>query len=186
MRAATTLVIKLTLLNILFFSVQADGQDAIVRRISGETADGVLFTLWGERQTVTFGQDVIVNYQVENRSRRTIYLVQKGAPEMVSDRSVITIETPRPLPIHHGDYDYTFTEVRQGSTQRGQVTIPKEMFDVDGVWRVEVGLGYVTDITGLNRRLGATDDPAPLRSLLDSRIETVLLGRLSIEVVRAR
>lgn len=48
---------------------------------------------------------------------------------------------------------------------------------------MDVGFGYITDITGVERHLGLGDDPAPLKALLSSRIETLLVCGLRVEVI---
>jgi hypothetical protein len=48
-------------------------------------------------------------------------------------------------------------------------------------WEIVIGFGYVTDITGLEKKSGSEDDLG-LRALLRSRMGDLGLGYLDVEV----
>lgn len=149
----------------------ANGQYARVRRITVETNNGVRVTAWTTRQSVTLRQEVIIFYEVANRSNKTIYLVRKrGELETFIDGDALVIPIPLPFPEGHGGYDYSFTKVQRGRTHKGQLTIPAGRFNREQTWLINVNFGFVTDISGLNRQLGSNEDPAPLRGQLGERI----------------
>ena len=172
--------VTFALLTLLLVPGHARAQTALVKRVTTETDDGVLFTAWLEHRAGPVAQDLAVHFKVENRSPRTIYLVRKDKLELINERGLITIETPRPLPHGHGPYDYNFTEIKSGAVYKDRAVIPKEHFHTEGYWYIQVGFGYVRDVTGLNRRLRPREDPAGLRALLDSRLRTLLLGVLTL------
>lgn len=187
MRAVTCLLIALTLTPPISAMAQdGDGYGAMVKRATAETASGLQFKVWVEKQTLNRGQDIIIDFEVENRSNKSIYLVNKeGKPEIaIEDGETILLQAPLPWPTGHGGYNYSFTEIKQGKIHRGRLTVPSETFGNDERqdWYVKVAFGYVTDITALNRKPSPTEDPAILRNLLNSRIKVVALGGLRIEI----
>lgn len=173
------------LLLLLALSIIARSQDDNrVKRISGETADGLFFTAWIESFVVPFGQNIVVNYEVRNRSAKTIYLVQKDGPLEVrveEDIHTLYIEAPIPLPIHHGTFNYSFVQVPKGKSHRGRFIITPAEYKSAAYWDIVIGFGYVTDITGLEKKSGSEDDPGS-RALLRSRMGDLGLGYLSVEV----
>ncbi len=175
------------LVTILLFSLAAtpiNGQEAKVKRITAATSDGLMFSAWVMRQSINSGRDIIIYYRVDNHSRKPIYLVRDNTSKTVIEDDAIVF--PRPfVPVGgHEEYNYSFTKVAQGGSYHGQLNVSRDEYKEAQSWRIDVGLGYVTDITGLTPRPDQIDDPAPFKSLLDSRIQTLLLSGLSVEVKR--
>jgi hypothetical protein len=171
------------LLFVLAFFGQAKGQYAKVKQATAETNDRLRFTAWLKQQTVTLKQDVTIYYQVQNRSNKTIYLIQKDG-ELETSADGDTLNLPFVI-VTSGDsdsYHYNFTKVQQGKTQKGQLVIPAGKFKRDQVWLVNVSFGFVTDINGLDRKLRPNEDPAPFRGLLEERILLVGVNGLVVEV----
>ncbi len=177
-REAFFLVLLLTL------SIPVHSQDDRVKRIGGETADGLSFTAWTESFVVPFGQNIVINYEVRNRGSKSVYLVHKdGPPEVRVEEDIHTlfIEAPIPLPPHHGTFNYSFVKVPKGKSHRGRFIITLAEYRSAAYWQIGVGFGYVTDITGLEKKSGSEDDPGS-RALLRSRMGDLGLGYLSVEV----
>jgi hypothetical protein len=169
--------------SLLTCTALAVGQYTLVKRATAETADGLRFTVWTEGQTVTYGKDIVLHYKVENRSRGAVYLVRKDSLEYDNEGGRILIASPIPIPVGHGDYDYSFLKIGRGHTYRGQITIPMKAYNDLDIWPIDVGFGYVTDVTGLNRKLRPGEDPARLRGALRSRLKTAVVGSLSVKIV---
>lgn len=182
MHRLNSLASTLTLL-ILFVVPAQMSQDSMVKQISAVTADGLVFSVWVERQTVRYGQDIIVHYKVENRSAKTIYLVRDNTSEPIAERGTILLQEPFVSLGGHEGYDYSFTRVERGKIHQGQLTISRERYVEARPWRIDVGFGYVSDIAGLARPLAQGEDPLPLKALLNSRIKTLSLGSLRTEVL---
>lgn len=85
-----------TLILLIFFAVptSTSGSDSMVKRIVAEAADGVVFSIWLEGQTVKSGQPIIIHYRVENRSAKTIYLVRDNTSKPTAERGTILIQEP--------------------------------------------------------------------------------------------
>jgi hypothetical protein len=182
-RRRIRLIATFALLILFQIPIPVIGQDATVRRATAETGDGLLFRVWLDRQTVKYGRDVVVHFTVENRSTKTVYLVHDNTSRIVVERDSIVV--PRPfVPVGgHEGYDYSFTKVAPGRAHKGQLIISRDEYKTVQPWRMDVGFGYITDITGLDRHLGRGEDPAPLKALLSSRIETLLVCGLRVEVI---
>jgi hypothetical protein len=172
---------------ILLFSLvvtSINGQEAKVKRVMAATSDGLMFSAWVVHQSINSGRDIVIYYRVDNHSGKTIYLVRDNTSKTVIEDDAIVF--PRPfVPIGgHEEYNYSFTKVARGSSYRGQLNVSRDEYKEAQSWRVDVGLGYVTHITGLTPRPDQINDPAPFKSLLGSRIQTLLLSGLSVEVKR--
>ena len=162
---------------------QANGQYAMVKQATAETSDGVRFTARLKHQKVTLKQNVIIYYEVENRSNKTIYLVQKDG-ELETSAGGDTLNLPFVI-VSSGDsdaYHYNFTKVPQSQSHKGQLVIPAGKFNKEQVWLINVSFGFVTDINGLDRKLRPNEDPAPFRGLLEERILLVGVNGLVMEV----
>jgi hypothetical protein len=176
-------VLPMALLLSLIVLGQAKAQYATVKRITAETSNGIRVAAWTARRTITQRQDLIVLYEVTNRSNTTIYLVRKrGDLETFIRGDVLGVSIPLPYPEGHGDYDYTFTKVQHGRTYKGQLIIPAGRFNKEQSWQLNVSFGFVTNIKGLNRQLGSNEDPAPLRGQLGQRILLVGVNGLVVEI----
>lgn len=162
----------------------ASGQYAEVRKITAQTADGLVVSVWVEPHAVKFGQEIVIHYRAENRGNKTIYLVHENPPNIVAEPDTIIIGAPLPMPIEHGEYNFSFTKIDRGKPHQGIFTIPPTVYDKVGPWRIRTGFGYVTDITGLNRQLKSDEDPAVLKGPLNERLKTLQLGSIIVEVAQ--
>jgi len=180
-----TFIISNILLAFLVTVPQVNGQfQAMIKKATAETADGIKFTVWLERQSVTFEQDTVIYYKVENYSNKIIYLVRQSG-ELLTDidsDGFLTIMIPLPFPEGHGDYNYNFTKVAPQSKYQGQLSYSGKKYNEERKWSIAVDFGLVRDITGIDRKLKPDEDPAPLRSQLGERIEVVGLSGLTVDV----
>jgi hypothetical protein len=172
-----------SLLCLLGVDAGAQGRPAGVKRVEALTADGIIFTVWVGRREIKSGDAIVVNYKVENRGDRTIYLVRDNTSDVVfeGEESIIF---PRPLVLlgGHEPCDYNFTRVVRGTSYESHLKVARDKYPEDAryaehTWEVRIGFGYVLDIRGL--RVKESDDPAPYKRLLDSRLKTLTLGSLS-------
>jgi hypothetical protein len=134
------------------------------------------------RNKYELGDDVKLSFEVFNPGPKAIYLVRKEAPEFYLEDDHLIIEVPQPLPINHGGFDYNFLKVSPGKKYKGTIRVPGNRISKSGLWRIDVGFGFVWDIAGLSPAPKQIRDPAPLRSLLNSRISTVVLRGLTLEI----
>ena len=176
-------VITLGFIIVLAVSRSAYGQYSMIKSIQAETTDGITVSVWAERETVRFGQNITIKYKVSNGSEKTIYLVWDNTSNPVAERGEIVIREPLVALGGHEGYDYTFTKIEHRKTYQGKLIIPRERYGEARPWRINVGFGYVIDITGLNRALNQAEDPLPMKAMLNSRIKTLLLGSLRVDVI---
>jgi hypothetical protein len=172
------------LLIVSLASVAVHGQYARVKRINAEIDDGILISIWVDNQAVKFGEDVVIHYKVDNRGTKTIYLVQEDIPSVTAENGTMSVGSPLPIPTHHGGYNYHFNEIEREKNYQGRLVIPGSSYKEGGPWRVEVAIGYVNNITGLNRKPGPTEDPVILRGALNSRLEVVWLSGLRVDTLK--
>lgn len=153
-------------------------------RVTAATPDGLVFSAWVMNHSIDPGRDIVIYYKVDNHSRKTIHLVHDNTARAVIEDNAIIF--PRPfVPVGgHEEYNYNFTKVARGDSYSGQLSVSRAEYKEAQSWRVAVGLGYVTDIRGLTAPPEQIDDPAPLKSLLASRLQTLQLNGLSVEVLR--
>lgn len=168
-----------------FAAAPINGQErrANVNRVTATTSDKLLFTAWVMRQNINLGQDIVVYYTVENHSRKSIYLVRDNTSQTVIENDNIIFPSPLVLIGGHEAYNYNFTKVARGDSYRGQLKVSRGEYKDAQLWNINVGFGYITNITGLNVSPEQINDPAPFKSLLNSRIRTLLLSGLSVEVM---
>jgi hypothetical protein len=158
------------------------GSFAGVRSIRARTADDLNITVWLTEPPAKFGKDVSVYFKIENLSAKTVYLVSKDQLEIDVAGDEFKINPFTIGPDEHGGTDYSFIQIRKGAVHHGKFVIPAQKISRDGVWFIEVGLTFVDDIKGLNRRLRPGDDPVSFRGLLSQRANPVSLGKLYLEM----
>jgi hypothetical protein len=142
---------------LLSFPKRIQGQYAEIKHITAKNAEGVSVSIWVDNQIVKFGQDVVVKYKVDNLSRKTIYLVHEKNLHFSARSGLISIGSPPPFLIGHGEFDYSFTEIIKGKSYQGRLTVPGNSYREARSWRVEVALGYVDDITDLDQGSRGTE-----------------------------
>jgi hypothetical protein len=159
------------------------GQFAKVRRVSAQTADGVIFSAWLADAEIKKGTDIIIRYKVLNRSARAVYLVHTEADKVILDGDAIVVAPPISGPDSYGRYDYAFTSMKSGTAYEGRIVIAASQYPNDAdkknrPLRIRTYLAYLTDIAGLNRRLQPGEDPSELRTSLFLRAKIVAMGEL--------
>lgn len=176
------LFVAIALTFFLTLAAPANGQYSLVRRARVETVDGVIFTVTVGPPLVISGKAVALHYSVRNNSSQAIYLVHENPTQFDTEKDSILVQAPIPIPVGHGGYDYSFTKIDRGKVYKSTIFIPSKIYAKESFWPIDVGFGYVTNVTGLNRRLRQDEDPANLRGLLYTRIKTIVVGKLSVKI----
>lgn len=167
------------LLCLVALAVPAFGQSAMVRRVTAETEDGVLFSAWVVRQRVKYGQDIEVNYRVENRGRRAVYMVlEEPARAEVSDGKLVIFAAYLSNEHDSGGSEFRLIRVGRGATHSGRLIISKSVYKVQDIWPIGVGLSILREAGGFGRRVA---DPTEQRAL-SSKARIVSLGGLIVDV----
>ncbi len=180
----TKILFKVSIVVLLLtFTSLAKAQFTIVQDASVRTADNVIFNIWLESHTILLGKDIRVNYKVENHSRRPIYLVRQDESEyrVIDNYRTIEVLNPFPSSTGHGGYDFKFTKIPPNKIHKGYLLVSGKLPNRDGLWSINVGFGYVSDIVGLVPPPPDGGDPAPWRGLLGSRMEGVSVGKLTVQ-----
>jgi hypothetical protein len=172
-------------LSIFFFAVSAtQGQsDALIKRGSIETASGIRFSVWLNHQLIKQNQSTKLNFSVENRSPRTIYLAwSENNLSTVMDCNFNLHIYPSQMEgdLGHSETKFKFIKVGKGKVYKGELAIPITAYPNSDTYSIAISLGYVTDITGLKRHFG--EDPIRFNALFESRIKYFELGGLTVDV----
>lgn len=172
-----------TILTFVTIEGQAAGQYTKVNRVTVETVDRVQITAWTELSTISFGQDIKIYYQIKNQGLKVIYLVSKVVPEVaIEDNSTILIQGPYTELANPTKFDYSFTKIAPRGSYQGQYIITKKQYERDGMWPINMGFGYVFDISGFDLSGSRNVTDVALNQLLYSRIQVIGAGTLTIEV----
>ncbi len=174
-----------TFLLLAIFSWSVGGQvrkveEILVTKVSLETSNKLTISVWTDQASVRRGDDIVVFFSVLNRGSKTIFLVSKETPSIVNDRGDVLIEAPVPGIEDWEEYDYSFHEIVPGGNYRAKFVIPGKATEKEYDVAIRTGLGFVEDITGIDRKLRRAEDPLTLRGPLQRRIETVGIGDLRI------
>ena len=86
-----------------------------------------------ETSEIDLGQSVTVNYSVENKSKKSFYLVREEKQRIRLFGENMLAEAPSALPTNHGDFDFTFIQIQPKKKAFGQVVIPKEVREDSGI-----------------------------------------------------
>lgn len=168
----------------ILLPLRLDAQsDARIRRATALTSENVIFEVWVNRQIVKFGREISVNYKVTNKSLKTIYLVTQNIDDkIVVEDDKIFLPSPFVLVSNHDAYDYSFKAIKGGTNLTGRFSISASKYGDSQQSLILVGFGYVFDITGLTPKRTEIRDPIPYKALLSSRLRTLELGGLYIEI----
>ena len=174
------------LLTLVFAALlgQINAQSVQVVYATVETAEGIKFDVRLEKPAVTLGQNFNVRLKVINRSSKPIYIVKKKNLEItaIDNERSIEISPPYPLPIDHGDFNFTFTKIGRGGSGYDVITIPGAVPTKEGTWLISTGIGYVEKISDLVPAPPEGSDPAPWRAQLFTRLSTVSVGKLTVSI----
>lgn len=166
----------------LTFEINAQFNNAIILKVSSESNDKLRFSIWTETTEISLGRSITIKYSIENKSSRAFYLVRAKEERIRLFGENMLVEAPSALPTNHGDFDFTFVLIKPKKGIFGQVTIPKDKIESEGVLPITLGFGYVDNISGIDRGLGNEEDPFPLRSELEKRIKRLYVGDLGVYV----
>lgn len=166
----------------LTFEIHAQFNNAIILKVSSESSDKLRFSVWAETTEINLGQSITINYSVENKSTKMFYLVKGKENKVRLFGENMLVESPSALPTNHGDFDFTFVQIKPKKKIFGQVVIPKEKIESEGILPITLGFGYVENISGIDRKLHKGEDPFPLRSELEKRIKRLYVGDLGVNV----
>lgn len=168
-------------------STQISAQDARVVRSSATTSDNISFEAWVNNSVLSPEQRASITYKIVNRSDKSIYLVRKVSEvEFVIEDDKVIFPRPVVLVDGHEQFDYHFREIKGKSSFLGQLRVPATNLDklqYDSML-VLVGFGYVLNIQGLHPKGEELRDPLPYISLLSSRLQTLQLSGLYVDLPR--
>jgi hypothetical protein len=153
-----------------------------VKRVMLETTNGIVATAWTERAIIKKGEDIRVHFSIKNGSKNMIYVVSEPVPRVHVDTVEITVLKPLPPYDVQFEYDFSFHNVKPGQTHTGNYVIPFERFKSEGLWNVNIGLAYVVDKSGIDRKRREGEDPIYLIGTLLQRGIGMQLGSLDVAV----
>lgn len=168
-----SIVIKVFVVGLLLCTIFTNGsgqdkkdqdiKELWVTRVQAETNTGLLITLWVKNWEIKGDEDLPILISIRNNGSEPTYFVRKENSKIINDRGDVLIPSPVPIPEDKGrQYDYSFHRIRPGEEYSGQFIIPHNLFQEEYDLNITTGLGFVNDITGLDRKLKYGDDPDAL------------------------
>lgn len=174
-----TIIKASRLVSLLFLCSTLMGQSALVKRATVETFDGVIFRIWTTNQEVKNGDKIEVNYQVENRSPKSIYLVTENPMETEIKGRTILILAPYISDEHEASgSEYSLIEIKRGRKREGKFIITKNDYREAREWSIDVTFGFVRDIKGFKQRIVHPTEKRALGNIT----EVVGVGTLDVDV----
>ncbi|HKS30535.1 MAG TPA: hypothetical protein VJS44_22105 [Pyrinomonadaceae bacterium] len=156
-----------------------------VTKLQAETSNQLKIMVRVEKTEVKVGESFPILITVNNNGSKPIFLVRKEAPEITNKGGDIVISSPVPIPADKEEYDFSFHRIEPGGNYNGQIVIPGNIIQREEDLRISIGLGFVYDTNGIDRKLKPGEDPVRLRGPLIKRMEVVEMGDLRI-LVRPR
>ena len=160
--------------------------DAKVLRLSAETEDSVVFQVSVGKKIFAREEDIHVNYVVENRSRKNIYLVVEPSPKLIFP-DTFTLELAQPVvgPDDHAPFDYDLIKILAGKSYRGKLLIRAKEIIANGKYDFEIapiraGFSYLFDISKLSGCKTAKYIRPCLTELYD-KSKSLTIGNLVVE-----
>jgi hypothetical protein len=174
---------SLSALLLLVLTQVHSAQYASVRSITARTIDGIGVSARLESTRIIRGDDVTIEYEIENRGVSAVYFVRKkGIPNVVVEGDVLEL----PFFIFHSadssDYRYEFLKVAKGKRVKGKLVFTSNLLVRNRTWLINAAFAFVDNPHGLDRELGPTEDPLPYRELLSNSVRTLGINGLVIRV----
>ena len=165
----------------LAFSVSGQEKGEMwVNEITVRTINHLVVTVRSEGKEVIVGEDLTIPVYVKNEGKKAVYFVKKENPEFTYRAGSISVHVPSPFPEEKEEYDFTFHKIESGGEYTDKIVIPGRLISVEENLRITIGLAFVSDIKGIDRKLRPGEDPLRLRGPLGRRIEDVRLGELRL------
>jgi hypothetical protein len=181
------LITKVFVVSFVFCTIYTNGfnqdkKELWVTRVQAETSNNLLITLRTENWEVSAGEDLPILITIKNNGSNPIYFVRKEDSEIVNDRGDVLIQAPVPIHEEKAEYDYSFHKIEGGEEYSGQLVISHKLFQKEYDLNIRTGLGFVENISGIDRKLKRDDDPIALRGTLARRMEVIVIGDLRVLV----
>lgn len=151
-----------------------------VTNLQAETSNQLLITVRTEKTKVKVGESIPILITVNNNGKKPIFFVRKETPEITNKGGDVLIMSPIPFPEDKEEYDFSFHKIESGGSYNGRIVIPGNLIKREEDLRVSIGLGFVYDIKGIDRKLKPGEDPMMLRGPLSTRMEVVGIGELRL------
>lgn len=117
--------------------------------------DEILFQVNSRKPNHEIGENIIVDYVVRNKAKRSIYIIVESKVYLPKISSRWTLETRPPASGNPNEFiDYKLIKILAGKTFKGTLTItndqiPKDLEYNDEVWEVRVGFSYLFNARAL-------------------------------------
>jgi hypothetical protein len=159
-------------------------KDVTVFRASAETADAVVFQISTRKKVYAPDENIDVRFLVQNKGKKTIYLVINPATQMrISESWIVELPDPVEGPDAHIPYRYRMIKILPGKSYNGKRTVEAKKLQEHkkygfNVVEIQVGFAYLFDIS----QLTACDQYSlPCLSEVWEKGRIVKLGNLIVE-----
>lgn len=175
------LIAAALVLSVIALGQQDDG--VTVMKVSSLTGDSIAFQMWVRKAAYTRDENIAIDYLVQNKGRKTIYLITKKEDETrIPDSWVVEVRDPIDVPDAHYPYRYRMIKILPGKGYRGKRTVEAKKLNEHRKYsfetaEIQVGFAYMFDITGLEE----CSYSLPCLSKVSAEARVVNLGYLVVK-----
>jgi hypothetical protein len=180
-------VIILAFCGLLRISAQSANSDTKVTKITADTEDLISFQVSIPKTIFLRGEDILIKYQVTNKSNKTVYLVTEPSPNvLIEDISTMRVVEPVSGVDDHIPYNYDLITIKPQKTFSGQLLISAKYYIQNknynfGIAEIQVGFSYLFDKQNLDGCKEVTFVRPCLKELND-KSKSLTVGNLVIEI----
>ena len=167
-------------------TIAQDHPDATVTKVSAETDDSIVFQISVGKKNYSEQEDIAVNYLVQNKSRRSVYLVTAPSPlSRITEAFIVEFVDPIKGPDAHEQYDYELIKILPGKSHQGKLLIKAKVLIDNTKYNFETvairaSFSYLFDVSNLGDCKEATYSLPCLREIYD-KSKTLTAGNLLVK-----
>lgn len=181
------LLVILTTCGLTKTLAQETDPEAKVTKVMAETEDGIFFQASVSKSLFQRGDNIPINYLVQNKGKKTIYLVtEPSSSVLIEDLSILRLVQPVIGADDHLPYNYDLIKIPPKKSYKGNLLIKANIYlenkNYDfSITEIQVGFSYLFDKTNLEDCKQATWTRPCLYELY-KKSKSLTLGNLVIEI----
>jgi hypothetical protein len=166
---------------------QENDPEARVTKVIAETEDKIFFQATVSKTIFKRGDNIPINYQVQNKGKKTIYLVTEPTSNvLVEDLSILRIVQPVVGADDHLPYNYDLIKLPPKKNYKGSLLIKASVYLENkkydfSITEIQVGFSYLFDKSNLDGCKQATWTRPCLYELY-KKSKSLTLGNLLVEI----
>jgi len=181
------LILTICALNLVSAFAQDNDPEAKVTKVMAETEDGVFFQASVSKSLFQRGDNIQINYEVQNKGKKTIYLVTEPSSNvLIEDLSILRLVQPVTGADDHLPYNYDLIKIPPKKNFKGNLLIKANVYLENkkydfSITEIQVGFSYLFDKTNLEDCKQATWTRPCLYELY-KKSKSLTIGNLLIEI----